>query len=107
MSGMHFTHLTGSQPQASLFPQSRGLSAVNLQVSSTPLESVGMGRGPHHVPHVGLELKLHRWAEDTVVHLHEALLVTGGIQVFYSILDGVQTLMFGLLQIQLSREEGA
>lgn len=56
---------------------------------------------------MGLELKLHRWAEDIVVHLHEALLVTGGIQVFYGILDGIQTLVLGLLQIQLSREEGA
>lgn len=54
-----------------------------------------------------LELKLHRWAKDIVVHFHEALLVTGGIQVFYSILDGIQALVLGLFQIQLSREEGA
>lgn len=52
-----------------------------------------MGRRPHHVPHVGLEFKLHRWAEDIVVHLHEALLVTGGIQILDSILDGIQTLV--------------
>lgn len=37
------------------------------------------GRGPHHVPHVGLELELHGWAEDVIVHLHEALFVAGGI----------------------------
>jgi hypothetical protein len=56
---------------------------------------------------VGLKLKLHRGTEDIIVHLHEALLVTGGIQVFYCILDGIQTLMLRLFQIQLSREEGA
>lgn len=56
---------------------------------------------------MGLELKLHRWAEDIVVHLHEALLVTGGIQVFYGVLDGIQALVLRLLQVQLSRQEGA
>lgn len=56
---------------------------------------------------MGLELKLHRRAEDIVVHLHEALLVTGGIQVFYGVLDGIQTLVLRLLQVQLSRQEGA
>lgn len=35
--------------------------------------------GPYHISHVGLEFKLHRGAENIVVHLHEALLVTGGI----------------------------
>lgn len=63
------------------------------------MEGGGRGRGPHHIPHVGLKLKLHRGTEDVVVHLHEALLVTGGIQVFYCILDGIQTLMLRLFQV--------
>lgn len=34
---------------------------------------------PYHISHVGLEFKFHRGAKNIVVHLHEPLLVTGGI----------------------------
>lgn len=89
-------------------PEYHGLSAETLDPSELkPPGGAGEERGAHHVSHVGLELKLHRRTEDVVVHLHEALLVTGGVQVFYSVLDGVQTLVLRLFQVQLGREEGA
>ena len=75
-------------------PEYHGLSAETLDPSELkPPGGAGVGRGAHHVPHVGLELKLHGRTEDIVVHLHEALLVTGGVQVFHGILDGIQTLV--------------
>ena len=75
-------------------PEYHGLSAETLDPGELkPPGGAGEGRGAHHVPHVGLELKLHRWTEDVVVHLHEALLVTGGVQALHSALDGVQALV--------------
>lgn len=50
-------------------------------------------RGTNHVTHVGLKLKLHGWAEDTVTHFHQTLLVTVGIQIFHGILNGIQAFM--------------
>lgn len=52
-----------------------------------------------------LKLELHGRAEDIVVHLHQALLVTVGVQVLDGVFDGVQTLVLGLLQVELGGQE--
>lgn len=58
------------------------------------------------IPHVGLELKLEWRAEDLVVHVHDGVLVTSGIQVVHRVLDDIQPLVARGLQVVLSREVG-
>jgi len=59
----------------------------------------GGGIQTDHITHMRLKLELHGRTEDIVVHLHQALLITVGIQVLNGVFNGIQTLMLRLLQV--------
>lgn len=56
------------------------------------------------ISHMWQELKAHWWAKDLIVHIHDLVLIIAWVQVVYSVLDDVQTLMTGGLQVILSRQ---
>lgn len=53
---------------------------------------------------MGLELELQWRAEDLIAHVHDGVLVAPSIQVVHSILNDVQALVAGGLQVVLSRQ---
>lgn len=61
----------------------------------------GLLGGTYLIPHVGLELKLEWRTEDLVVHVHDRVLVTSGIQVVHRILNNIQPLVARGLQVIL------
>lgn len=56
------------------------------------------------ISHVRQKLKAHGWAKDLIVHVHDLVLVTARVQVVYSILNDVQTLMARGLQVIFGRK---
>ena len=60
-------------------------------------------RAPHLVSHVWQVLKAHRRTEHLVMHIHDLVLVTAGVQVVHCILNDVQSLVARCLQIVLGR----
>lgn len=57
----------------------------------------------HLVSHVWQVLKAHWRAEHLVMHIHDLVLVTAGVQVVHRILYDIQSLVAGCLQVVLSR----
>lgn len=57
----------------------------------------------HLVSHVGQVLEAHGGAEHLVMHIHDLVLVTAGVQVVHGVLYDVQSLVARRLQVILGR----
>lgn len=58
----------------------------------------------HLIPHVRQILKAHGRTEHLVVHVHDLVLVTAGVQVVHGALNQVQAFVARSLQVVLGRE---
>lgn len=81
------------------FPQAATKTHNELHVSRSDYIQL-----PHLISHVRQILEAHGRTEHLVVHVHDLVLVTAGVQVVHGTLDQVQAFMTRSLQVVLRRE---